>query len=176
MNVLAHTDSDGDLEEAEKIATKLEHDEEVLLVAKQSRIKFGSPITTASSIAFVTDRRVIIKSQTMLGTSSFEEISYDKITSVRLERGAFSAAIIIRTPRMGEIGRADETIDGIPEDKAEQMLSIIKEGMERARAPQPALMNQPLSVAGKLVRLSKLKEEGILSEAEFLVMKQELLK
>jgi hypothetical protein len=53
---------------------------------------------------------------------------------------------------------------------------MIKEGMEKAKRPQPTLMNQPLSVTGKLVRLSKLKEEGILSDAEFLVMKQELLK
>jgi hypothetical protein len=158
------------MEEIEKIDARLEQDEEVLLVAKQSRIKSGNPIITASSTIFATDRRVIIKSQTMLGTNSFEEISYDKMTSVRLERGAFSAAIIIRTP-----GEARE-IDGIPEDRAGQMLSMIKEGMEKAKRPQPTLMNQPLSVTGKLVRLSKLKEEGILSDAEFLVMKQELLK
>ena len=174
--MLSRTDaSDGDLEEIEKIATKLEQDEQVLLVAKQSRIKSGSPVIAPSTV-FATDRRVIIRNQTMLGTSSFEEISYDKITSVRLERSAFSAAIIIRTPGMGGMGREDG-IDGIPKDKAEQMLSIIKEGMERTKASRPSLLlNQPLSVADKLVRLSRLKEEGILSEAEFLVMKQELLK
>lgn len=168
--MLSRTDaSDGDLEEIEKIATRLEQDEEVLLVAKQSRIKSGSPIITASSTVFATDRRVIIKSQTMLGTSSFEEISYDRITGVRIERGAFSDAIIIRAPGM-------ERVDGIPKDKAGQLLSIIKEGMERSRPTRPTFVNQPLSTTNELVRLSNLKEQGILSEAEFLVMKQELLK
>ena len=48
--------------------------------------------------------------------------------------------------------------------------------MEKARkVSQPAPASQ-LSVADELAKIAKLKEQVVLSEAEFLQMKQELLK
>ncbi len=184
------TDKD-ELEEIEKVASRLEQDEEVMLVAKQSRMKPGGSVITTPNIVFATDRRVIIRNPTMLGMrENFEEIPYDKITSVKLEKGVFSATIIIRAPGLSELGRIakstgliawgrgeDGAIDAIPKDKAEQMLTVIKQGMERAKkASQTTVVNQQISVADELAKIAKLKEQGILSEAEFLIMKQELLK
>lgn len=185
------TDKD-ELEEIEKIAARLEQDEEVLLVAKQSRMKPGGSVITTPNIVFATDRRVVIRNPTMLGMrENFEEIPYDKITSVKLEKGMFSSTIVIRAPGLSELGRIakasgliawgrseDGAIDAIPKDKAEQMLTIIKQGMERAKkaAHQPTVVNQQLSIADELAKIAKLKEQGVLSETEFLQMKQELLK
>ena len=77
---------------------------------------------------------------------SIEEIPYDKITSVKLEKGLFSATIVIRSPGLSELsrlssssgliawGRGEEgQIDGLPKDKAEQLVRIIKEKMEEEK-------------------------------------------
>lgn len=85
-----------DLEEIKKIASRLEQDEEVLLAAKQSRMKPGGSVTATPNVIFATDRRVIIRNPTMLGMrENIDDISYDKIISVKLEKGVFSATILI---------------------------------------------------------------------------------
>lgn len=185
------TDKD-ELEEIEKIASRLEQDEEVLMVAKQSRMKPGGSVISTPNIIFATDRRLIIRNPTMLGMrENIDDIPYDKITSVKLEKGIFSATIMIRSPGLSEMSRlskasgllawgreGDGQIDAIPKEKADQLLTIIKQGMERSKkaAQQPTVVNQQLSVADELAKIAKLKEQGILSETEFLQMKQELLK
>jgi hypothetical protein len=66
-----------DLEEIKKIASRLEQDE-VLLVAKQSRMKPGGSVTATPNVIFATDRRVIIWNPTMLGMrENIDDISYD---------------------------------------------------------------------------------------------------
>jgi hypothetical protein len=73
-------------------------------------------------------------------------------------------------------GSDEGEIDAIPKDKADKILEAIKRGMEKAkRVSQPAPASQ-LSIADELAKIAKLKEQGVLSEAEFLQMKQELLK
>jgi hypothetical protein len=182
-----------DLEEIKKIASRLEQDEEVLLVAKQSRMKPGGSVIATSNVIFATDRRVIIRNPTMLGMrENIDDISYDKIISVKLEKGVFSATILIRARGLSEMSRlskpsgllawsreGDGQIDAIPKDKAEQLLTIIKQRMERAKkaAQQTStIVNQQVSVADELAKIAKLKEQGILLEAEFQQMKQKLLK
>jgi PH (Pleckstrin Homology) domain-containing protein len=182
-----------DLEEIKKIASRLEQDEEVLLVAKHSRIKPGGSVIATPNVIFATDRRVIIRNPTMLGMrENIDDISYDKITSVKLEKGVFSATILIRARGLSEMSRlskpsgllawgreGDGQIDAIPKDKAEQLLIIIKQRMERAKkaAQQTStIVNQQVPVADELAKIAKLKEQGILLEAEFQQMKQKLLK
>jgi hypothetical protein len=59
------TDKD-DLEEIKKIAEMLNPNEEVFVVARQSRLKPGGSHFTPN-IVFATDRRIIIKDPSMLG-------------------------------------------------------------------------------------------------------------
>jgi hypothetical protein len=56
-----------DLEEIREIAEMLNPNEEVFVVARQSRLKPGGSAFTPN-IAFGTDRRIIIKDPTMLGS------------------------------------------------------------------------------------------------------------
>jgi hypothetical protein len=129
----------------------------------------------------------------MLGMrENIDDISYDKIISVKLEKGVFSATILIRARGLSEMSRlskpsgllawsreGDGQIDAISKDKAEQLLTIIKQRMERAKkaAQQTStIVNQQVSVADELAKIAKLKEQGILLEAEFQQMKQKLLK
>jgi hypothetical protein len=76
------------------------------------------------------------------------------MTSVKLEKGVFSATIFIRARGLSEMSRlskpsgllawgqeGDGQIDAISKDKAEQLLTIIKQRMKRAKLrskPRPS--------------------------------------
>jgi len=110
----------------------------------------------------------------MLGArEKVDAIAFDQITSVQLGKGVFSSTIKLRAYGY------QEDIEAIPKDKAEKIVEYINNVIKnlsasRSTAPQP----QPssLSLADELSKLAKLKEQGILSEAEFLQMKQDLIK
>ncbi len=189
------TDKD-EVEEIKKIADRLDQDETVVAVAKQSRIKPGGSIATPA-IIFATDQRLIIKDPSALGLrESIDDISYGNITGVRLQKGVFSSSIMIKAPGISTLseksvlkriafakGSSNEgEIDAIQKDKAEQLVEIIKKGMEKAQTSKSlgtsSVANQQqqvFSVADELAKIAKLKEQGIVTEAEFVQMKQELL-
>lgn len=102
-----------------------------------------------------------------------ESITYDKITAMELERGMLSSTLKIRAA--GYQG----DIDAIPKEKAEKMAQYAKEAMDRVKkvslSSEGSSAGQ-LSVADELAKLAKLKEQRVLSDAEFLQMKQELMK
>lgn len=172
--------------ELDKIRHMLNAGEEVVVIARQSRFKPGGSVTTPSTI-FVTNKRLLIRNPTAFGLrENVDDIPYDKISSVKLEKGMFSSCISLTAPglsdmsrgfgvvRWGHGGRGE--IDAIPKDKAEQIANTIKQGIEimKKESQQPAV-NQNFSLADELAKLAKLKEQGILSEEEFLQMKKDLL-
>jgi hypothetical protein len=188
------TDKD-ELEEIRKIANRLDQDEKVRLVAKQSRMKPGGSALATPNIVFATDKRVIIRNPTMLGMrENIEDIPYDKMTSVKLEKGIFSSTILIRAPGLSEMSRVskhsgliawgrgeDGQIDALSKDKGERLFTIIREGIDggkKAVASQSAttIVNRQISIADELTKLATLKQQGIISETEFTQMKQDLLK
>jgi hypothetical protein len=78
-----------DLEEIGKISHILNPNEEILIVARQSRLKPGGSKFTPN-VVFATDRRIIIKDPNMLGLrEDMVDIPYDMISSVRIERSSF---------------------------------------------------------------------------------------
>lgn len=183
-----------ELEEIRRIANRLDQDEKVRLVAKQSRMKPGGSALATPNIVFATDKRVIIRNPTMLGMrENIEDIPYDKITSVKLEKGVFSSTVLIRAPGLSEMSRVskhsgliawgrgeDGQIDALSRDKGEQLFTIIREGIDgfRKSATQSAttFVNPQISIADELRKLASLKEQGIISEDEFIQVKQDLLK
>jgi hypothetical protein len=183
-----------ELEEIRRIANRLDQDEKVRLVAKQSRMKPGGSALATPNIVFATDKRVIIRNPTMLGMrENIEDIPYDKMTSVKLEKGIFSSTILIRAPGLSEMSRVskssgliawgrgeDGQIDALSKDKGEQLFTIIREGIDGTKKPstQSAIntVNQQISIADELMKLASLKEQGIISEEEFTQVKQDLLK
>jgi hypothetical protein len=202
------TDRD-DLEEINKIAEMLNPDEKVLLVARQSRIKPGGSHFTPN-IIYATDRRIIVRDPYMLGIKeNVVDIPYDIITSIKLEKGLLSSTIRFKAPGImssTKLGMIDSIVDGedndqggvieaIPKDKAEDLLEIIRSGMQddggggkSAPSKKQKLselleskeytvpFNQSISIADELRKLAKLKEEGILTEEEFKQMKQDLIR
>jgi len=143
----------------------------------------GGALTTPNTI-FATNKRVLIRNPTMLGLrASIEDIPYGKITNVKLEKGLMSSTIVIRSPGLSELtrmgretglvawGRGEEgSIDAIPNDKGEQLLSIIYEGMEKAKRPA-----QTVSIADEIKKLAELKNANIITSAEFDEKKKKLL-
>lgn len=201
------TDND-DLDDISKITEMLNPDEKVLLVARQSRIKPGGSHFTPN-IIYATDRRIIVRDPYMLGIKeNVVDIPYDIITSIKLEKGLLSSTIRFKAPGLmssTKLGMMDSIVNGeddqggvieaIPKNKAEDLLEIIRSGMQddgvvksapsKKQKPSSELLeskeytvpfNQSISVADELRKLAKLKEEGILTEEEFRQMKQDLIR
>lgn len=199
-----------DLEEIRKIANMLNPSEEVLVVARQSRLKPGGSKMTPN-IVFGTDRRIIIKDPHMLGMrEEIIDIPYDMITSVKLDKGIFSSSIIFKAPGLISSGRLrnmekltgheedennnrsveDGVITAIPKEKAEDLIEVIRNGMDKMPEKVSSSLSyqqrqqnyraspttsSSISIADELTKLAKLKEQGVISESEFLKMKQDLI-
>jgi hypothetical protein len=169
--------------EIEKIRKFLDPDEQVLLVATQSRVAPGGAITTPNTV-FATDRKIVIRNPTTLGLrESVAVIPYEGIISINVEKGLFSSEVKIAAPglpsqfkwlatREGVIG-----IPAIPKDKADQFVNIVKDGMRRAKAaavapPPPAAGPTPME---ELKKLKELLDMGAISQQEFDEKKKKLL-
>ena len=196
-----------DLEEIKKISHMLNPNEEVFVVARQSRFKPGGSKFTPN-IVFGTDRRIIIKDPSMLGLrENVVDIPYDMISSVRLDKGVFSSNVIFKAPGLissNRRGKLDKMMEGygnneglaeeevmitaVPKDKAEELVEIVRNGIDRDREvyrpqwqqqqqePAPYPQQQPISIADELTKLANLKEKGIISDEELQQMKQDLIK
>ena len=178
------------LNEIEKIAERLDEGEKVLEVAKQSTLKPGGANFSPNTV-FATDRRLIIRNPTMLGArENIEDFEYDNLTNIKLEKGLFSSTLVITAPGMGTAARnstmsgllpwgrnEDGSIDGIPKDKAENILKIVRNAIVKAKkeSQKPVQVVQQTSTADELAKLAKLKEQGILSDKEFDKMKKDLI-
>ncbi|MGC2383876.1 MAG: PH domain-containing protein, partial [Nitrososphaeraceae archaeon] len=142
-----------ELSEITKIAEMLNTDEKVLLVAKQSRIKPGGSYMTPNTV-YATDRRIIIRDPYMLGLKeNIVDIPYDIITSVKLEKNILSSTIRFKAPGLvssTRLGMMEEIIDGqedeeggkiesIPKKKAEDLIEIIRSGMQGSKKVPYAL-------------------------------------
>jgi PH (Pleckstrin Homology) domain-containing protein/putative oligomerization/nucleic acid binding protein len=199
------TDAD-DLEEIKRISHMLNPNEEVFVVARQSRFKPGGSKFTPN-IVFGTDRRIIIKDPSMLGLrENIVDIPYDMISSVRLDKGVFSSNVIFKAPGLissSRRGKLDKMMEGygnneglaeeevmitaVPKDKAEELVEIIRNGIDKDREvyrplqrqqqqqPTSYPQQQSTSIADELMKLANLKEKGVISEEEFQQMKQDLI-
>jgi hypothetical protein len=165
-----------ELEEIQRIANRVVRDEKVMFVARQSRFKPGGAKGTPATL-FVTSQRLIFRNPSMMGMREhFSSVNYDKISSLDIEKGIFSSTLKIRAE-----GFAGD-VDAIDKEKAEKILLYIQEKMDEATTsamhsqPDTHRSNPQLSAADELTKIARLKEQGILSEAEFNQMKQEILR
>ncbi len=165
-----------ELEEIQRIANRVVKDEKVMFVARQSRFKPGGAKGTPATL-FVTSQRLIFRNPSMMGMREhFSSVNYDKISSLDIEKGIFSSTLKIRAE-----GFAGD-VDAIDKEKAEKILLYIQEKMDEATIcamhsqPDIHTSNPRLSAADELTKIARLKEQGILSEAEFNQMKQEILR
>ena len=185
-----------DHQEIEKIKEMLNPNEEVIMVAQQSRILPGGSYITPN-IIYATNRRIIMRDPYMLGIKeNIVDIPYDVITSVKLEKGLLSSTIRFEAPalvgskRLGMIhgivdGDTDNegVIQAIPKRKAEDLVQVIRSGMHgyssigksHIPAHQQSNNNVGSSIADELTKFAKLREQGMLTAEEFERIKKDLL-
>jgi Bacterial PH domain/Short C-terminal domain len=182
--------TDGDeLSEIEKIQNMLNPQEKVLLVARQSRFLPGGSALTPN-VVIATDRRIIIRDPYALGLKSeIVDIPYDVITSVKLLKGILTSTILFKAPALvnqSKLGLLDEDIEGehdqgsaieaLQKDKAEDLLEIIRRGIKGYnRTEENVEQVGSMSVADELSKLSKLKDQGVITTSEFEEMKKQLI-
>ena len=162
------------LHEIEKVSDRLEADEEVILVTRQTKnpLKPGSSLFTPNSV-IVTDLKIILRDPSALGLrQKLEVFRFDDVVDLKLERGALSAAIDINVPGLGY-----SRLDAIGKDDAEQILRIFQEYKKKTKdvGEQQQVETQTGSIADELAKLAKLKEQDIISTEEFQQMKKDLL-
>jgi len=191
-----------DLNDIRKIRDVLNPDENVIIVARQSRILPGGSYVTPNTI-YATEKRLIIRDPYLLGIKeNLIDIPYDVITSIKLEKGLFSSTIRFEAPalvgskKLGMIhgiihGNNDNegVIQAIPKVKAQDLIEVIRFGMhlkgieglhnteKENYSALPIQSNQigSYSIADGLTKLIKLKEQGVLNEEEFLRIKKDLV-
>jgi Leucine-rich repeat (LRR) protein len=197
-NLSVESLDNNDLQEIKKIREMLNPDEEVLVVARQSRVRPGGSAVTPNMI-YATNKRIIIRDPYMMGIKeNITDIPYDVITSVKLDKGLLSSTIRFEAPalvgskRLGMIdgivgGENDHEgmIEAIPKRKAEDVVQAIRSGMHRTGYNQDETqivshhqssdINYQSSIADELTKLGKLKEQGIITEKEFAKLKKDLL-
>ncbi len=191
----------GDLDEVKKIQEMLNPNEDVIVVARQSRVRPGGSAVTPN-IIYATNRRIIIRDPYMLGIKEdVVDIPYDVITSVKLEKGLLSSTIRFEAPalvgskRLGMIdgivsGENDHEgiIEAIPKRKAEDVVQIIRSGMHNSgyasneihsastsRQPTNTSNSSSSSIADELTKLGKLRQQGVITEEEFIKLKKDVL-
>lgn len=197
-NLSVESLDNSDLQEIKKIREMLNLDEEVLVVARQSRVRPGGSAVTPN-IIYATNKRIIIRDPYMMGIKeNITDIPYDVITSVKLDKGLLSSTIRFEAPalvgskRLGMIdgivgGENDHEgmIEAIPKRKAEDVVQVIRSGMhhtgynqdetQTVSHHQSSDINYQSSIADELTKLGKLKEQGIITEKEFAKLKKDLL-
>jgi hypothetical protein len=197
-NLSVESLDNNDLQEIKKIREMLNPDEEVLVVARQSRVRPGGSAVTPN-IIYATNKRIIIRDPYMMGIKeNITDIPYDVITSVKLDKGLLSSTIRFEAPalvgskRLGMIdgivgGENDHEgiIEAIPKRKAEDVVQVIRSGMHRTGYNQDETqivshhqssdINYQSSIADELTKLGKLKEQSIITEKEFAKLKKDLL-
>lgn len=191
-----------DLNEIRKIQDVLNPNENVIIVARQSRILPGGSYVTPNTI-YATEKRLIIRDPYMLGIKeNLIDLPYDIITSIKLEKGLFSSTIRFEAPalvgskKLGMIhgiihGNNDNEgmIQAIPKVKAQDLIEVIRFGMhqkgieglyntEKENYSALSIQSNQIgsySIADELTKLIKLKEQGVLNEEEFLRIKKDLV-
>ena len=186
-----------DYKEIGKIKEMLNPYENVLIVARQSRILPGGSCFTPNVI-YATTRRVILRDPYMLGIKEkIVDIPYDVITSVKLEKGLFTSAIRFEAPalvgskKLGMIKgmvKGENDIEGvinaIPKRKAHDLIQVIRSGIYHNRAEgyyasvgagHTPSGSGSSSIVDELSKLAKLKDEGVITEDELMRIKKGLL-
>jgi Bacterial PH domain/Short C-terminal domain len=179
-----------ELNEIEKIKNMLNPNEKVLLVARQSRFLPGGSALTPN-VVIATDRRIIIRDPYDLGfRSEIVDIPYDVITSVKLMKGVLTSTILFKAPALvnkSKLGLLDEDIAGeddqdgaiqaLPKGDAEDLLEIIRRGIQGYnKTNEPMVQVASMSIADEINKLSKLRDQGIITATEFEEMKNRLIK
>ncbi len=130
--------------EIKKIKKYLDQDERILYVTRQDKEKQACSATNVNMI-FATDKRIIIRNATALGMKNLiKDMPYDNISSLKLQEGSLSSAIIFNGAGFAEVNTISQaslqrawgieeetTIDSIPKKDAKEFANILRGQIEK---------------------------------------------
>ena len=132
-----------DPEELKVVKDILWQGEQVRGTFKQRMIGPGGSVTVPTSV-IVTDSRVIIINRATLGfRKDYEVIPYQRIASVRLEKGIISSTVFIRVEGYDRDtgllkgGREEGEIDGLHNKDAQDLADFLNAKMGQVDQMQP---------------------------------------
>lgn len=192
---------EGDLYRITEISSMLDVDEKVILVIAQSKIRLvGLPFS--SHIIYATDRRIILRDISLHGLKENNiGIPYTIITDIAHKQGFISSSIKLKVNRMrGENGltilgqygvtgnEIEWIIEHLPNGKAVRLVKIVRAMISKwellCEDQQPiadpnehivASFSTVDSPADELLKIARLKSEGVLTEQEFIMLKQNII-
>lgn len=184
-----------------EISSMLDINEKVLLVITQSKVRLvGLPFT--SYVIYATDRRIIIRDISLHGLKENTiGLPYTIITDINHKEGLISTCIRLRVSRTqgnNELPALDQSgitgnnfewvIEHIPKSKALPLVKIVRamickwefSSEEHQSVPEAtehivASFSTLDSPADELLKIARLKSEGIINEQEFSRLKQNII-
>jgi len=157
--------------------------EDILFIAKQSRLRPGGSKLTPNTI-YTTNRRIIFRDPRWLGIKKdYRDIYYRDVNNIKLKKGAFSTEIRL----FSRFQKDPVVLKAVSKKDAAQIGQIIQKGMKGLLPNQDISEHKTLpkievkqiesgDPIEQLEKLGKLKDAGLLSEEEFQRKKAELLK
>ncbi|MCE0768117.1 PH domain-containing protein [Pseudonocardia kujensis] len=161
------TNKSGKKRDVRKIPEYLNGGETVLTMT-------GGLVSGKNGLLVATDRRALFIAEGLVN-HSFEDFPYDRITTVTSQRGMMFGKIIISTAGVSRV------VDQVHKSEAEAVAAVIRERVEattRERyAPAAPIPNpgRPIGIAAELRELAQLRDQGVLTEAEFETEKARIL-
>jgi hypothetical protein len=152
--------------------------EKILLVASQSKSVPGGAVSSPSKV-YITTNRILFKNSGMFGLkANIIDVRYDEIATVMLKRGVFSTEILLK-PRSSS---SKIVLPAVDKQVALQVSTFIQKGMRGEFATKAAPRQQvqvqqaprPDPVV-KLERLAEMRRGGMVSDAEFQILKEEMM-
>jgi hypothetical protein len=116
-----------------------------------------------------TDRRLLFIDKGMIFGLKVEDFALDKISSIQYETGLFLGEIKIHTS--GNIAK----IENVEKATARSFSEFVRNKLSQPKATITNIINSEPNVLDQLEKLAKLKENGILTEEEFIDQKKKLL-
>jgi hypothetical protein len=150
--------------------------EEILCVARQSRIMPGGSLTTPNAI-YATNKRLIFRDPKLLGLKTdYDDVDYRDVSNIRMKKGLFTTQIFLKSRILSDA----IMIPAVDKNDAEQINQIIRKGIEgelpnqmsEQRTPTDTKVEDPME---QLKELKKLKDSNAITKEEFEKKKQELL-
>lgn len=184
-----------------EISNVLDINERVLLVITQSKVRLAD-LSFTSYIIYATERRIIIRDISLHGLKENTiGIPYSMITDINRKEGFISARISLRVNRIqynkelpslhnyGNTGDEYEwIIEHIPNSKALLLVNIVRaminkwgflseehqlvSGAKDNNADSFATVDSP---ADELLKIARLRSEGVINEQEFFRLKQNII-
>lgn len=150
-----------EISELEKILSE----QEKIFALAQGTYNKGNGILVA------TNRRLIFIDKGLVFGLKVEDFGLDKITSIQYESGLLFATIKILAS--GNVAK----IENVQKPEGKEFCEKVRIKLSEPKNSEPVhiVQNNQLDIADQLMKLANLKEQGILTEEEFLQQKIKLL-